>query len=240
MIKKTILEKIGLNKNEAKLYRALIRKKALSISDMVRDTGLHRPTIYTGLAPLIEKGLVSVVPKGRYKQYSAESPRKLVSVLDDISRELTEEVKEMEEEFKWKGKKPVLTYGEGPKAITAAYSDLVHGLKKGDTYFRYSSASVLNRELYVPRDYREVRDKKGLERMVITNEATKKMHTNKLGRIIKTIPTDYDLFNYDITQMMYGDKVSIIDFNSKTAITIEHPQFAEFQKKIFKLLFKKL
>jgi len=107
-------------------------------------------------------------------------------------------------------------------------------------YFRYSSALALNREKFIPKDYRSVRDKKGLERLIITNESTRGLHVKRLGREVKAVPADFDLFEYNISQLIYGNKVSLIDYNTKTAITIENAMIAEFQKKIFKLLFKKL
>ncbi len=240
MKKKTFLEKIGFSPQESLIYRSLLERGPSSISELMRSTGLYRPTIYATLPLLIDKGLVTSVPKGKTKRYAAQSPQKIEAVFRDLAAEFSNEMAVMEEEFKINQKKPVVTYTEGAKGITAAYSDVVHSLKKGDMYYRYSSASVLNREKYVPKDYREVRDKKGLERLVITNLASKNKHSNRLGREIKAVPSDFDLFNYDITQVIYGNKVAIMDYSTKTTITIENPMFAEFQKKIFKLLFKKL
>ena len=67
-----------------------------------------------------------------------------------------------------------------------------------------------------------------------------KRKSNRLHRLIKTVPAKYDLFSYDITQLIYKDKVAFIDFGSLSAAIIENPTFAEFQRKIFKLLFDKL
>jgi hypothetical protein len=39
---------------------------------------------------------------------------------------------------------------------------------------------------------------------------------------------------------IYANKVWFIDFNTETSIIIENKQIAEFQKKLFKLLYKSL
>lgn len=39
---------------------------------------------------------------------------------------------------------------------------------------------------------------------------------------------------------MYGDKVAFIDYNSETVLLIENPKIAEFQKALFKSLYKRL
>lgn len=180
------------------------------------------------------------MPKGKYKLYVAESPDRIEKLFTDLEDQFNYEIQDLYDAYEARNKKPRVSFAEGKKSITATYSDVVHSLKKGDTYYRYSSALTLNREKYVPSDYRRVRDQKGLERFIITNESSRKSHSRKLGREVKAVPADFDLFEYNISQIIFGNKVAFIDYNSKTTITIENPMIAEFQKKIFKLLFKKL
>jgi sugar-specific transcriptional regulator TrmB len=239
-MKKSILERIGLGSNESIVYENLIKGGASSISDIVRSSKLHRPSAYKAIGTLLEYGLVLVVPHGKQKRYMAESPLKIRQLFDKLRSDMEGDILSLESRYSKTGEKPHITYGEGPVAIEKVYSDVVNDLKPNEMYYRYSSAKVLNREKYVPKNYREIRDRKNLERLVITNEHTKKGHSNKLGRLIKAVPTDFDLFEYDIAQIIYGNKVAIIDYNTTSAIVIENAVIAEFQKKLFKLLFKKL
>lgn len=236
----SILEKIGFSKEESAVYHTLLEIGPCTMSDIVRKTGLHRPKAYHIVAVLANKELVGVMPKGKQKKYVAESPDKIEKLFTSLEEQFNKEIQGLYESYETKGKKPVVTYAEGDKSIINAYSDIVHSLKKNDTYYRYSSALTLNRKKYVPKDYREVRDRKNLERLVITDESSKKGQNLRLGRTVKAVPNDFDLFDYNISQVIYGDKVVFVDYNSKTTITIKNPMIAEFQKKIFKLLFKKL
>ncbi len=240
----SIFNRIGLGEREEKIYKSLLSGGPLSISELSRRTGIPRVNIYTALPHLLFLGLVSRSPKGKYKIYHAESPKKFQSILADSIADSELEIAQMEEIEKTSSGRPRITYGEGLEAIKSVHSDIVHSLKDEDTYYRYSSSSALMREAttlrYLPSDYRKVRDEKNLERYVITNQFTENNKKPALGRDIKAIPRDYDLFEYNITQVIYGDKVAIIDYNNETAITIENPTLAEFQKKIFKLLFRKL
>jgi sugar-specific transcriptional regulator TrmB len=241
MKQKTLLEKIGFTEKESQVYLSLVKLGPSSATDIVKKAKLHRPEVYKALPVLIEKQLVSIVPKGKSKLYVAASPDKLEKVFKDIQDAFFSEIEDLHREYDEQGKRPVVTFSEGKEAITNVYSDMVHGLKKGETYFRYSSNSNLtNSKSLVPKEYRKVRDAKQLERLVITNEPTKKGHSLSLGRSIKSIPQTYDLFEYGISLLIYHNKVVIIDYNSKSTITIENEKFAEFQKKIFKLLFSKL
>jgi DNA-binding transcriptional regulator GbsR (MarR family) len=236
----SVLEMLGFDARESEVYKTMLVHGPSSISDLQKYTGIHRPTMYAIVKRLMDRELVSIQPKGKQKLYVAAPPERIRHALSQASLAIESEITELEESYKTSGSKPIVTYSEGGKAITAAFSDMVHSLKRGETYYRYSSANTLNRETYVPKDYRKVRDQKQLERLVITNEPTRRLHTNQLGRIVKAVPPQFDLFDYNIAQIMYKDKVSILDYNTKSVITIQNKKFAEFQKKIFKLLFSKL
>ena len=46
--------------------------------------------------------------------------------------------------------------------------------------------------------------------------------------------------NMYMEHSLYGNKVSFVDYESESVITIDHKKFSEFQKKIFDLLFSQL
>ncbi len=236
----SLLEKLGFTYEQNAIYLSLLRSGPSSISDLVRTTGIHRPTVYRMLPGLIEKHLVSVAPKGKNKIYIAEPPQKLERLLQDIEDDFNSEIHELSEIYEVKEKKPLITFAEGNSAIKEAFSDVVHSLKKNDVYYRYSSSLSLARKKYVPKDYRLLRDRKLLERFVISDEKSRSNTTKRLGRGVRFVPDHFDLFGLDITQLIYGKKIVLIDYNSKTVITIENEMIAEFQKRIFKLLYSKL
>jgi len=96
------------------------------------------------------------------------------------------------------------------------------------------------RPKYLSKKYRLLRDRKKLERKVITNAPNKAQKHVRLEREIKVVPPDFDLFEYNVSQVIYGDKVAVIDYNTETAVVIENETIAKFQQKIFELLFRKL
>jgi hypothetical protein len=92
----------------------------------------------------------------------------------------------------------------------------------------------------LPKNYREKRDKKELERYVIMSSKCAKKKFPRLEREIKIIPENIDEFQDNILMTIYSNKVAFIDFNDESSILIENKKIAEFQKKLFKLLFKSL
>jgi hypothetical protein len=75
---------------------------------------------------------------------------------------------------------------------------------------------------------------------VISSNKAALLKQKRLERDIVIIPKEYDEFDQDVTMTIYGDKVAYIDFTNESSIIIESPMIAEFQKKLFILLHKKL
>ena len=239
------LQKLGLNEHESAVYLALLLHGKIGVSDIARKTGLYRTMIYDALAGLTREGLIGVLPKGKYKVYVAESPKKLEKKFLELSNHFDEEITELSALYHAPDKnRPVVKYVEGQQGIMGVHDDIVETLKKGDTYYRYSSSiahrSPDPRNIYLSKKYRLLRDQKKLERKVITNLPNKLGKRNRLEREIKVVPSDFDLFEYNVSQLIYGDKVAVIDYNTETAVVIENPTVAKFQRKIFELLFRKL
>jgi len=171
---KEILIKLGLSKEECAVYLALVARGALSVSDLSIRTKLFRPAVYKAIDALKEKNLVSTTPKGKRILFSAAHPEKLSSLLSDLSQKLQEKLPELLSVYEKKEKRPTFTFLEGREGIRSVYKDIITVLKKGDTFYRYSSGSRDKpRNYYVPDNYSKIRDEKQIERFVITNELSK-------------------------------------------------------------------
>lgn len=240
MSKNNLLSNYGLSENEAKIYLSLLEKGPGTVSDVAKNTGLHRPTVYKHLPYLQTKGLLTTARKVKRVLYVAESPKKLERLLDQINIEARDLLPELVETFEKREHKPLVKFYEGRQGIREVFDDILDTLKKGDVFYRYSSRKEPMSDSYLPKDYRKCRDAKQLERLVIANETYAKRKKARLERQIKTVPESVDPFDYDVTQIIYADKIAMIDFNSDTAFVIENPKFARFQQALFQLLYKNL
>jgi sugar-specific transcriptional regulator TrmB len=235
------LQKMGLSEKESAIYLALLETGPATISEVARKSGIHRPLIYKTLPGLEQKGLISKGPKGKLVQYVAEPPAKLATQFERLRADFDELLPQLEGVYTTADKKPIVKFLEGKHGIMSVFDDLVATLPRGGMFYRYSSAKDLAKnERYLPEDYRKKRDNKQLERLVITSEARAKAKKPRLERDLKTISADYDLFDDDITQIIYGNKVAFVDYNSETAILVESKVFADFQRKLFTLLYRNL
>ncbi|MBP6974730.1 MAG: hypothetical protein KBB54_02180 [Candidatus Pacebacteria bacterium] len=233
------LKQVGLSESEIQVYMSLLSSGESLIMDISKKTGLHRPAVYRAVEGLSEKGLIKNASKGKRLTYIAESPDHLEILFKNIEQTFFNKIEDLHKMYETSKTKLIVSMSEGEDAIRDTYSDVIHTLEKDETYYRYSSIHNFLKKKYIPKDYQQVRDKKRLERLVITGSKNTS-HTKLLGRSIKTIPADFDLFQDEINVIIYKDKVAIIDYPSKTTVTIKHKKFAEFQKKLFKLLYSKL
>lgn len=236
-----MLKGLGLSSNQSLIYLFLVDKTESTISDIARATSLHRPTIYRELEGLQSRGLIQGAHRNKRQLYSAAHPRILQALHDMLSREYAEALPDLESRYLKRQLYPVVRLVTGRKGIASVYEDILQTLKKGEAFYRYSSSSRARpRDRYVPKDYSERRNAKQLERFVITNSTNVKLKKPSLDRDIKVIPEEFDLFKHDITLLVYGPKIAYVDYNTESAAIIENPMIAEFQRKLFLLLYRYL
>ncbi|UZE94311.1 MAG: hypothetical protein IB618_01935 [Candidatus Pacearchaeota archaeon] len=86
-----ILEKIGLTKNDRKVYLTLLEIGTATVSDLVKKTGLHRSYIYDILDKLIDLGLVSFIIKNNKKYFNSENPERILQILESKEHKIKED-----------------------------------------------------------------------------------------------------------------------------------------------------
>jgi HTH-type transcriptional regulator, sugar sensing transcriptional regulator len=236
----SILNSLGLTNHEKDVYIYLLKNGLCSPTQIENGAKIHRPIVYKSIESLLEKGLISVSPTGKRNLFKAEPPEKLESLFKELESKY---LSELEDFYSWyeigKSEKPEITFNKGRKAVENSYMDIVNTLKKDEKYFRYLSTSPINREKYIPKGYREKREKKGLERLIITSKKTYK-ENKKLGLHVKVLPENNDFLDDNYGQVIYGNKVAIVDFESEFVTTIKSQKYAKFQEKLFKTLFERL
>lgn len=238
---KTIFKRLGFPKHSDVVFDLLSRsKEQLLVSEIARRMQLARVSVYRCLEALLQEGLVSQSDAGRRTYYTANSPRKLKELMrvteDACDTEIAQHITEREKDVPQS-----VHFLYGPEGVRAAFNDVIERTTKGNTFFRYTSERDLAKvNHYLARDYRERRDKKKLERLVISNAVSGSQKRSRLERFVKFIPSESDQFEQNIIELIYGDRVSIIDLSKEEVMIIENKQLADFQKVIFKLLYKQL
>ena len=236
-----IFKRLGYPKNTDRVYRVLsTSREPILVSTIATHAKVSRVVVYRCLRKLEESKLITRSVIGRRIFYALLNPRRLKQLIAMSEKESGEVIEKYAKERE-KEVPQSIRFMYGASGIRSAFDDVLAHTKKGDTFFRYTSERDLARvNRYLARDYRIRRDKKKLERLVISNPVSGKQKKSRLERFIKFIPPEVDQFEQDIIQLIYGDRVTIINLNTEEVFVIENKQLADFQKTIFKLLYKRL
>lgn len=242
MIDISILQNIGLTEVEAKIYVCLLENWGLNISEISKISTCNRVQIYEALPRLKQMQLVSESFRGKRKIFFAENPENLENIFYEQKLSFQNTVSLLKEKYEKKLSIPELKVFYTQESIKHIFDDIIETLDHGDTYYRYSSRKQDHLRGFLWESYKKKRDKKEIQRMVITSSELLKLKDakKKLNREMTAIPKKYDLFEDNVTKVIYGNKVAILDYNSNTSFVIENEKFARFEEKIFKLLFKYL
>lgn len=233
---------LWLWEQDANIYLKLLENWALTITELSVKTQLHRTQLYRMLPFLIESGYVIQSMKGKKKYYLPASPEIVQNAFENLASQNSQNIAYLQNLYNHLDSKPTVIYEKWAKGITKVFSDIVSSTQKWDVFYRVTSESDTDfiNENYLPKDYREKRDKKELERYVIMSSKSAQNKTPRLQRDLKIVPEKIDEFDDNVLMTIYGQKVAFVDFNTETSIIIENKQIADFQKKLFQMLYKSL
>lgn len=242
---KKLLSRLGLGVDASLVYLFLIQAEPCGVTDIARKLGLHRPAVYRAISELEQYQLVSVVSGRKQKHYAAEPPEQLRALVKVMLSELDTALPVLTERYSARGKAPLVRVLEGRKGIERVFADVIERTPKGGTFYRITAEKDLARtNTYLPKDYREKRDAKQLERFVISAKSVGVQKKNRLERAIKFFPDSNGkndvVFDQDTIELIYEDTIAFIDLNTETAMLVESAPLAEFQKKLFRLLYQRL
>lgn len=73
-------QSIGLSKNEAQIFEALLTYGEIGVGDISKKTRVHRRNVYDCLNRLVEKGLATEIVESYENKYTACEPKKLAEI----------------------------------------------------------------------------------------------------------------------------------------------------------------
>lgn len=118
------LKHLGLSDKESAVYLAALELGPSPVQDISHTAKVNRATTYVMIESLSTRGLISTFVKGKKRFYAAESPDRLISILEKRQNELDVKRKELEGVmpmlhalFNAEGAKPQIRYLEGVEGL---------------------------------------------------------------------------------------------------------------------------
>ncbi len=236
------LEEIGLSKNEAKVYFALLEFDQATATPLIRKAGIPYSKIYPTLDKLIKKGLVSFVIKNNVKNFQASSPRNILEFIKEKEERLKEQKINVEKlipliEMKKKNenqKQEAIVY-EGIDGIKVAFNQILLLTNPNRPYFVFTLGEELARsELkHFFRDYHKKRVERKIKVELIASKKIRQIFAKhhqfqymKVRYTSLSLPTGIFIFSDYVMTVVWGDK--------PTAFVIKSLPNAERYKLFFK------
>jgi len=242
----SVLQKIGLSNNEAKIYLALLDLGLTSSKAIIEKTNLHRQIVYDYLSLLIEKGLVSYVVQANRKYFKASDPKEFIEYFNkrelETEQQKQEFMKVLPELSKRKtesSEKQETTIYSGNKGIKSLLDDMLNQkseiLTIGASEIK-AEAFQYHLEFNLPK-FHKFREAGRIQYKILLSEEMKDRvkELNKLKHTeAKILPKE---FTSNSSTNIYGNKVSLIMWGSQPfGILIKSKEIAESQRKHFNLL----
>ena len=219
-----IFLKIGLTRNEVKVYLALLEMGSTSAGDLIKKVELHRTAVYDMLERLIEKGIVTYVMISRIKHFEVIEPHQLLNYIDQRKDELDGYKKEIEKRLpelnikrKLSKESQEATVFKGKQAIKTIAEDVI---RIGKPMYVYGAEGKLKETFPV---YYQIFHRKRLEKKIpikiIYNERIRK---KKRDKELKDIEIKYlpNQFETPANTWVFGDMVAIVVWSEQPIATL--------------------
>lgn len=239
----TILEKIGLTKNDRKVYLALLELGSATVSSLVKRIGLHRSYVYDILDKLIDFGLVSFTIKNNKKFFNIDYPEKILKVLENKEQEIKENKKSVKKILpnlikrqRTAREKQEAKIFLGKEGIKSVLEDILR-TKKDFVGFGAEGRFKDIFKWYFD-NWQKRRVKLGLRYKIIYNSRLKGKRPAKGQKLVEVrfLPKKYE---FPATTIVYGNKITIIVWDiSPIGFVLESEKAVKSFLSYFEVLWK--
>jgi len=168
------LEEAGLTKNEAAVYKALLKLGPVTAGPLTKKSGIHRSRVYEALNRLVDKGLVSYKIKANRKYFQAQNPEVLLDFIEEKKQKVKSVIPELKLLQAEKIEKQEANVFEGYKGLKSIFDNTINQLKKGDEIlvFGARSGQDVSPETWNAffKNFNKRRIEKGIRYKIIFNE----------------------------------------------------------------------
>ena len=238
-----ILQQIGLNKSEVKVYITLLELGSSTTGPIMDHAKVSSSKIYGILARLMDKGLASSVIKSKTNYYQASSPESVLTYIKEKETELKkqeEQIRSIIPQLKLKqklseNKKEAQVY-LGWKGIMNAFNFILENLKKGDDYIGFAQTIHEEESKEVKLffiQYQKKREEKRLNIKLIADKSQKKVFRSEPYIKFRNFHARY-LGNCPPGIVIAGEHIFISAFETApVGVVISSKEIAESFRKYF-------
>jgi len=231
-MEESVLESLGLDKCEVKVYLALLQLGESPVLEISRKAKTERMRTYRILESLTDKGLVSFVTENKTKKFKAANPDELFNQLEEKKAALKEVLPKLKRMLELKEKKEQsVEVFRGTKGAKALINEILETKKDFYTLgpdFRPHSLDFFLTHFMKTLEKENIHEKELIKKRgdIISSKNT----------TMRFLPEKY---SYLATTMIYGDMVGIVVCSEPfLAIRIKSKEVAETYKNYFEIIWE--
>lgn len=240
-----VLQEIGLNKKEVKVYVTLLQLGQDTAFRIASKSGIKRSTVYTILERLKGIGLVSMAKTKKATLFSPVEPKKLYDLFKEKESNLKTALPSLEALYNVRPQKPKVEMFEGIEGIKTVYYDAISHLKSGEEVLLFSTFEHVEQHLKEALRVwvRELRKNKNTRMRELTNDSPQeRAFTKDMADIaeryqIRFIPKSLGQTHADF--IVFGNKVALISVREEIFATmVEDKQVASAFRLFYEMAWK--
>lgn len=229
-----LLQDLGLEEKEAKVYLALLKLGEATATLIGEKTNLDRTLIYQLANKLIEKGLVSYIIKNNVKYFSAANPKKLMEDVKEKENQLQKAMPELISLTKIREEETRVEIYRGKEGLRTILKDVIRTKKD---YIAFGEEGRFQKVLPIDvQRYIKELEKNNIHERVLVREDLRGKALKSKNSDFRYLPKDY---LSPVTTVVYGDKVANFIWTLPYyAILTKNKEVADSFKSHFNLLWK--
>ena len=235
------LNKLGLDGKQSTVYLALLEMGEVTISSIVKKTGVKRTTVYAAIELLQQQKLIGSTKHNKRTLYFAEDPRIILEQLDEKKERVNSLLPQLLALSGRFTRKPKVRYYEGVEGIERAYQDTLTypdqelvGWATSRALSAFSSEFLYNQ--YLPKRI----EKKIWVRVIAPDTKEMQKYKNEDSVSLRqTMLVSSEEYPFDVEINLYGKRmVAIMSFEEQFGMVIESEKIWRTLKSLFEMNWK--
>src|SRR3989339_145845 len=236
------LENLGLSKEEAKVYLAVLELKTSYVSLIARRAKVKRENCYYILDRLHKRGFVSYYLHKKIKYFSAESPKKFINYFEDKLFEARQIIPDLMMIHQSNVNRPKIHFFDGIEGVKTVFEE---ALETKEELLGYTDLRALQYlfPAYLEYYFDKIIEKKIKARLLspTSDEALKfrdeYYKTEEAKELVEILFINPEEFTFKNQILIYENKVATISLKEEELIGVltESTTIADTQRVIYNL-----
>lgn len=225
------LERLGLSRNEARIYTALLGLGSAKAGRVAKHASVERTSAYNALQQLLAKGLASYVTIGKVRWFQPAPPERLIEYHEKRVDEARELLPALQARYAESALPHNVKLYKGVKGVTSVLNDII---ATGKPNHIFGSEGQLEERLphYAERFVRALRRKRITVRSIVREDRAG-VGSNATVRVV---PRSVES---PVVTNIYGDKIALLIWSDPPeAVVIENEQAAAAYRSYFEFMWR--